>query len=269
MTTARIAALVLLTGIAALSLGVQWIWPHGYEEQFREHIDESPSAQFPLGTDELGRDRFARLLYGTRLSLLLAPAAAALSVLLAVAAGLAAALIGGVCDSALGALTDLLLSLPSLCVLVAARAALPLDTPPVYTVVITFGLLAAFGWAAPARVARNAVLSFLRREFILEARAMGTRGTRLVAIHLTPNLRAVAVAQFVTTLPAFVVGEANLGLLGLGVAEPLPSLGGLLRELENYHAIVDKPWMLAPVAVLVALIAAMHALAQGREVSHA
>ena len=269
MSCARIAALVVLGVIAVASLGVEWIWPHGYEEQFRDHIDAPPSVQFPLGTDELGRDRLARVLYGTRLSLLLAPAAAALSVLLAIGAGLAAGLIGGFCDSALGAVTDLLLSLPSLCVLVAARAALPLDTPPSQTIVITFGLLAVFGWAPPARVVRNAVLSLLRRDFILEARALGTRSTRLLVMHLTPNLRAVAAAQFVTTVPAFVVGEANLGLLGLGVAEPVPSLGGLLRELENYHAIVDKPWMLAPAGILVALIAAMHALAQGREVTHA
>jgi peptide/nickel transport system permease protein len=251
------------------ALGAQWIWPHGYEEQFRDNIDEPPSAKFPLGTDELGRDRLARLLHGTRLSLLLAPGAAALAVLLALAAGLIAALAGGVCDSVLGGVTDLLLSLPSLCVLVAARAALPLDTPASHTVIVTFGLLALFGWAPPARVVRNAVLALLRRDFVLEARAIGTRGARLLAVHLTPNLRALAVAQFLTTLPAFVVGEANLGILGLGVAEPVPSLGGLLRELESYHAIVEKPWMLAPVAVLVTLIGAMHALAQDREVTHA
>ena len=269
MTASRAMAALVLAVLVVLAFGVQWVWPHGYEEQFREHIDERPSAQFPLGTDELGRDRFARLLYGTRLSLFLAPAAAALAVLLAVTAGLAAALLGGICDSALGALTDLLVSLPSLCVLLAARAALPLDTPPAQTIMVTFGLLALFGWAAPARVVRNAVLSLARRDFVLEARALGTRGPRLLAVHLAPNLRPIAVAQFVTTLPAFVVGEANLGILGLGVAEPMPSLGGMLRELENYNAILDKPWMLAPVCVLVALIAAMHALAQGREVTHA
>ncbi|HET8548784.1 MAG TPA: ABC transporter permease [Bryobacteraceae bacterium] len=269
MTASRAAAAVVLAALAVLSAGVPWLWPHGYEEQFREHIDERPSAQFPLGTDELGRDRLARLLYGTRLSLLLAPAAAAVAVLVAVIAGLAAALLGGLWDSALGGLTDLLVSLPSLCVLVAARAALPLDTPPGQTIIVTFGLLAVFGWAPPARVVRNAVLSLSRRDFVLEARALGMSSPRLFAVHLAPNLRPVAVAQFVTTLPAFVVGEANLGILGLSVAEPVPSLGGLLRELENYRAIFDKPWMLAPVAVLVALIAAMHVLAKGREMSHA
>jgi peptide/nickel transport system permease protein len=269
MSLGRVLATLVLSAIAALSLGAQWVWPQGYEEQFRDHIDERPSVQFPLGTDELGRDRLARLLYGTRLSLLLAPAAAAAAVIVAVSAGLAAGLAGGICDSILGALTDLLLSLPSLCVLVAARAALPLDTPPAQTIVITFALLALFGWAPPARVMRNAVQSLARRDFVLEARAMGTGGPRLYAVHLAPNLRPIAVAQFVTTLPAFVVGEANLGILGLGIAEPVPSLGGLLRELENYRAVIDKPWMLAPVVVLVALIAAMHALARGREVAHA
>jgi peptide/nickel transport system permease protein len=267
--TLRIIAAVVLALIATASAGAQWVWPHGYEEQFREHIDERPSARFPLGTDELGRDRLARLLYGTQLSLLLAPAAAAAAVLIALTAGVAAALLGGIFDSGLGALTDLLLSLPSLCVLVAARAALPLDTAPAQTVVLTFGLLALFGWAPPARVVRNAVLSLARRDFVLEAHAMGAGGRRVFLMHLVPNLRPVELAQFVTTLHAFVVGEANLGILGLGVAEPVPSLGGLLRELENYRAVADKPWMLAPVAVLILLIAAMHALAQGREIANA
>ena len=155
MTRVQKTALVVL-GIVALASLVGGIHrSSSYSEQFRDAISAPPSARFPLGTDELGRDRFARLLYGTRVSLLLAPAAALLSTLIAAADRAAAPVtLGGRWERVVTSGIDLFLSLPWLFLLLAVRALLPLNTSPMTSVMITFLLLGCLGWATPARIIR-------------------------------------------------------------------------------------------------------------------
>ncbi len=109
--------------------------------------------------------------------------------------------------------------------LITARAALPLDISPWTSVTITFGLLGLLGWAAPCRVIRAATRSLARSEFVGAAHARGIRPWRIAFRQLLPNLRPVLAAQFWTNVPLFLLAEANLSFLGLGVAEPLPSWG--------------------------------------------
>jgi peptide/nickel transport system permease protein len=101
---------------------------------------------------------------------------------------------------------------------------------------------------------------------MLNARAMGCRSWRIAAVQLAPNMKAVLWAQFLVSIPLFVLAEANLSMLGLGVAEPLPSLGGLVRELENFSNLSAQPWRLAPLLLLFAAVSAFQAFAAGREV---
>lgn len=254
MTRVQKAALVALAVVALASLLAGWISSSSYSEQFRDAISAPPSARFPLGTDDLGRDRFARLLYGTRVSLLLAPCAALLSTLIAAVVGGTAGLAGGRWERAVTAGIDLFLSLPWLFLLLAVRAALPLNTRPFTSVMITFALLGCLGWATPARVIRAGTRTLVNSDFLVQARASGISSARLFWRHLLPNLRPILLAQFWVSVPVFILSEANLGLLGLGVAEPLPSWGVLLRELENYSAVLQNPWMLAPVILLVGVV---------------
>ncbi len=209
-----------------------------------------PSAQFWLGTDELGRDRFARLLYGTRVSLLLAPGrGAAFHSDLPGLIGGAAGYLGGRWERMVTTGVDLFLSLPWLFLLLAVRALLPLNTSPVTSVAITFLLLGCLGWAAPARIIRAGTRTLVNSDYLVQASASGISRWRLFWRHLLPNLRPILLAQFWISVPLFILSEANLGLLGLGVSEPLPSWGALLRELENYSAVLQNPWMLAPAGV--------------------
>ena len=150
----KIALAVLAVAVAA-SLGAGFLAQHSYAEQSRDFISAPPSAHFWLGTDELGRDRFARLLYGTRVSLLLAPAAALLATLIAAMAGGAAGYLGGRAERLVTSGVDLFLSLPWLFLLLAVRAVLPLNVSPQLSVALTFLLLGMLGWAAPARVIRT------------------------------------------------------------------------------------------------------------------
>ena len=251
--TAQQIALVVLASVALASLLAGFIAP-SYAEQFRDSISAPPSARFLLGTDDLGRDRLARLLYGTRVSLLLAPAAALLSTLLAALIGGLAGYLGGRWERYVTSGIDLFLSLPWLFLLLAARALLPLNTSPITSVAITFLLLGCLGWATPARIIRAGTRTLVNADYLVQARASGISAVRLFWRHLLPNLRPILLAQFWISVPVFILSEANLGLLGLGVSEPLPSWGALLRELENYTAVLQNPWMLAPVVLLVVVV---------------
>lgn len=251
MKRARSVAIVFLAAVFLASLLVELIGPASYAKQFREAPNAPPSRQFILGTDELGRDRFSRLLYGSRVSLLLAPAAALLATAIAACAGGVAGYLGGRWDKLLTGLTDLFLSLPWLFLLLAVRALLPLNVSPLFSLVITFALLGLLGWPAAGRVVRASARSLCTSDFVLQARASGCSSSRVFFVHVLPNLQPVLFAQFWLAIPVFILSEATLGLLGLGVAEPVPSWGNLLRGLENYPAVAANPWMLAPAALLV------------------
>jgi len=258
----RRIAIAVLTVICLAALGAELFAPAPYQVQFRETPNAAPSAQHPLGTDDLGRDRLSRLLYGSRISLLLAPAAALLATAIAAVAGASAAFLGGWWERTFLSGTDLSLSLPWIFFLITVRALLPLDVAPIVSISITFLLLGALGWAGPARVVRASVATMLRSEFMLQARASGSTGVRLVLIHVLPNLRPVLIAQFLISIPVFILSEANLGLLGLGVAEPMPSWGNLLRDLERFSEVRSNPWLLAPAAMLIAVVICFQIIAR-------
>ena len=254
MRILRLLAWTVLAITVCAALGANWIAPAPYEKQFREFPNAHPGSQFPLGTDELGRDRLSRLLYGTRISLLLAPAAALLAALIAAAVGICAGMAGGRLEQLVLSGVDLVASLPWLFLLIAVRAIMPLNVSAYASVGVTFLLLGALGWAGGARVIRSAVCSVKESGFMVQARSMGISGARLFVVQLLPNLRTPVMAQFWLSIPLFILAEANLGVLGLGVSEPLPSWGNLLLDLVNHREIAEAPWRLAPAALLVLVL---------------
>ena len=249
----RLACAVLLL-VAGVSLAASWLAPAGYAKQYREVAGAAPSHEHWLGTDEIGRDRFARVLYGTRISLLLAPAAALLSTLLAALIGGLAGYLGGSWARCAMAVTDLFLSLPWLFLLITVRAMMPLNVSPLVSVLVTFLMLGMLGWTSASRVLCATASSLRDSDFVRQARASGIRGTRLFWIHVLPNLKPVLYAQFWISIPAFILSEANLGILGLGVAEPLPSWGSLLKELEGLVSVAEEPWKFVPLILLVIVV---------------
>jgi peptide/nickel transport system permease protein len=254
MRRVRQLAVAFLLVVALVSLLADWIAPADYAQQFRDAPAAPPSRQHLLGTDELGRDRLSRLLYGTRISLLLAPLAALGSTLIAALVGGLAGYLGGRWRRTAMAITDLMMSLPWLFLLITARALLPLNVSPLTSVTITFLLLAMLGWAGSARVLCAGANSLRNSDFVLQARASGVQGPRLFLRHVLPNLKPELSAQFWISIPVFILSEANLGILGLGVAEPLPSWGNLLRELEGTISFRPEMWKLVPLGVLALVV---------------
>jgi len=246
----RRVSVVILVVLAIAAVASLWL-PVSASEQMRDAIDAAPSWRLPLGADDLGRDRLARVLCGLRLSLLLTAAAACVSTAIAGVVGGVAGWYGGRVEQLAMAVADLFVSLPWLFLLIMVRAALPLNVSPMVSIGLTFLLLGILGWAAPARVIRAQARAVADSDYLLQARASGCGRLRLFLKHLAPNLRPVLAAQFWICVPVYIVGEANLGLLGLGVSEPFVSLGGIIRELQTETAFLAHPWILAPAIVLV------------------
>ncbi len=255
----------ILCAIFAAGLFAGTVSPYSYARQFRDLPSAAPSVSHLLGTDSLGRDLFTQLMYGTRISLLLAPAAALLSTLIAGVFGAIAGLAGGWCERIILAAADLCMALPLLFVLLALRAFLPLDIPPILSVIATFVLLGLLGWPSSLRVTWAATKSFRNSDFLLFARATGCGRWRMILHHVLPNLRPVLYAQFWISIPLFILTEATLSMLGLGVMQPVPSLGNLLRGLEDISAVSANPWRLSPLVLLILVVVCFQLILPAQE----
>ncbi|HEY2859497.1 MAG TPA: ABC transporter permease subunit [Terracidiphilus sp.] len=245
-------ALATLSAIA-IARGVS------YAYQDREHTLAATSVTHPAGTDALGRDRLVRVAAALLLSLAGASAAAALTTAAAAGVGALAAFAGKSVGWMVLLICDVFLALPWLFLLMMVRAALPLNTSPAHSAAITFLVLAALGWPACARAVYRGVTALKNVDWMLQARAGGLRRRQLIR-HVIPNLMPLLLPLFLVSVPAFVMAEANLGALGLGIAEPLPSWGGMLLELDNSAMLLQTRWVYFPVALLVLILLLLEAV---------
>lgn len=263
MTAYRKIALCVLLAVCAGALIGSVLAPYPYDRQFRDSPNAPPSSGFFLGTDELGRDRFSRLLYATRTSIVLAPAASAISTGLALLMALLMAgsgRKGKPARAVFSSLTTVCLALPWIFLFIILRAELPLDTQPLTSVLITFGLMGVAGWAWPARIFAAEIEEIEKSGWLLQARAAGIPNSRIAWRFAWPHLRATAAAQFVLLIPTYIVAEASLGLLGLDVAEPMPSWGNLLKDLQHPDLVRANPWVLAPLVLLIVVMVCLETL---------
>jgi len=187
--------------------------------------------------------------------------------LLAAFVGTLAGYLGGAWEKVAMTAADLFLSLPWLFLLLMVRAMLPLNVSAFTSVAITFLLLGLLGWAASARVVCTGARAVRDSDFVLLARASGIGRARLLMLHILPNLKPVLLAQFWIAIPVFILSEANLGILGLGVAEPLPSWGSLLRELESFANFSNEYWRLVPLVLLVITVTSFQMILSRDEVA--
>lgn len=267
MKLIRRVALALLIVIACCGLLAPKIAPYSAEEQFRDATDAPPGARFLMGTDDLGRDRFSRLLYATRVSALLAPAAALCSIVLALLIVSLGASGRIWIESLVTGATTICLAIPWIFLFIVMRAALPLNAGPAASVALTFGLMGVAGWAWPARVFAASVREIRQSGWLMQARAAGVSASRIAIAYAWPHLRSVASAQFRVLIPSYILAEASLGLIGLGVPDPLPSWGNLLRDLQHPDIVRANPWILAPLGLLVIVMICVESLTPLREVT--
>ena len=216
--------------------------------------DERLGPWLPLGGDGSGRDVFARLVYGARLSLAVALAATLGALLIGTLVGGAAGAAGGVVDEALMRLSDFVIVLPAMYVVLSLRAALPLVLPPAQVFALVAGILALVGWPIVARGVRAIVAGERERDYAQAAIALGAGRARLLLRHLLPAARGFLAAQAALLAAAFILAEATLSYVGLGFPDPSVSWGVMLQEAANVSAMADAPWMLAPAAGIFLLV---------------
>jgi peptide/nickel transport system permease protein len=214
-----------------------------------------------LGSDGLGRDQLSRILYGGQISLLAGLLGAGCTVFLGALIGTVAGFYGGWRDALLMRLAELFLALPWLYLLFALRAFLPLAVSPLRAFFLVVVVLAAVGWARPARLVRGVVLSVKERDFVRAARGFGAGDGYLVRRHILPETRSVLLTQTAILVPQFVLAEMTLSFLGLGIPEPVPSWGNLLVILQQYSVLVSYWWMYLPALAIVPFFVGYQGLA--------
>ena len=218
---------------------------------------------FLLGTDRLGRDMFSRLAYGTRISLTIGLIGVTLKFVLGIVLGGLAGYYGGWVDMAIQRLIEIIRSFPELPLWMALSAALPVSWSPLY---IYFGItliLGLIGWTGLGRAVRSKLLSLREEDFCTAANLMGATPKRIIFRHLIPSFMSHLIASATLAIPTMILGETALSFLGLGLRPPITSWGVLLTEAQNINVVALYPWLLLPVAPVIATVLAFNFLGDG------
>jgi oligopeptide transport system permease protein len=243
-------ALGLLVFISFVAVFGPWVSPYAVDTLDWQHLAVAPGATAShwLGTDRLGRDLFVRTLHGVRISLVISLLASAVSVVIGVLWGAVAGYVGGRTDGWMMRFVDVLYSLPYLFIVIILTTLFTRGSVTVLLVAI-----GAVGWLTTARIVRGQTLSLKRREFVEAARATGVGTAGIIARHIVPNLIGPVAVYATLTIPQMITFESFLSFLGLGVQEPLASLGSLIND--GAQEMQSAPWMLlVPAVFLVALL---------------
>ena len=202
---------------------------------------QGPSASHWLGTDIQGRDVWARLVYGARVSLSAGIVSQSIALTIGLALGLVAGYYGGWIDEIVMRLADVTLAFPTLLLLIAMAAALQ---PSLGVVFLTIGLV---GWAGMARLVRGQVLVVRQLEFVQASKALGARDVRVVMLHVLPSVVAPVLIAVTLGVAAAIMAESALSFLGLGVQPPTPSWGSMIADGRDLNQLRNAPWTsLAP-----------------------
>jgi peptide/nickel transport system permease protein len=236
--SARLAWLgvLIVVVVVLMAASADYITPYDPIDQDYNAILQSPDADHWLGTDDVGRDIYSRIVYGTRVSLLVGLASVLFAVACGVPMGLAAGFWGGWIDSVLMRITDALWSFPGLILALAVAAALG---PGLNNVVFAVGIVSV---PIFSRLVRGEALAVRERDFFLAAHALGAGPVRMMVRHLLPNVIAPVIVQASLNVSLAIITEASLSFLGLGVAPPTPSWGSMLRTGYGY---IDRAWWIS------------------------
>ncbi len=217
---------------------------------------EKPCKLYLLGADKLGRDVFSRLLYGGRYSLGVALIGTFTTFVIGAIVGGIAGYFGGRVDTLIMRLVEVLMAIPGFYLLLSLRAVFPLELSSGQIFLIIVFILSFLGWAGLARVVRGIVLSVREKEFVLAAKTYGASSLRIIVKHILPNTYFYLLVSATMAIPAFILGEASLSLLGLGIQEPEPSWGNMLSDVRNITLLSFYPWLLAPgMAIFITILA--------------
>jgi peptide/nickel transport system permease protein len=202
-----------------------------------------PSWKHLFGTDDLGRDIFSRTVYGARISLTVGLVAVSISILIGTLFGAIAGYYGGLTDGFIMRFVDVMLSFPSIFLILAIQAML---TPNIYNVMIVIGITS---WMGVARLVRGEYLKIRELQYVEAAKAIGCSNLRIIFRHMLPNAQAPIIVAATLGMASAILVESALSFLGMGVQPPMPSWGNMLMDAQAYMR--DAPWMAIIPGILI------------------
>lgn len=241
------AGLTILLLLILISVFAPLITPYSPIGMDLRNIRKAPTELHLLGTDGVGRDILSRVLHAGQISLTVGLVSVSISALIGILIGVIAGFAGGKVDLILMRLTDMVMTFPSLVIIIVVASIMG---PSVYNAMLVIGLLT---WPSIARLVRSQFLSLREQQFVLAARSIGVSNFKIAFMHIFPNtISSITVAVTFGVANAILM-EASLSFLGLGVQAPTPSWGNMLRDAQSLNILEEMPWIWLPPGILIAL----------------
>lgn len=243
------ASLILLLIIAFMCIFAPYIYPHPYDEQNIEFTNQGPTLQHIFGLDDLGRDIFARIWIGGRVSLTIGVVGALVSLLIGVLYGGISGYMGGLVDDIMMRILEILSGIPYMVMVI------------IVTVFLGKGMsslllaLCITSWTGLARLVRGQVLELKESEYVMAAKALGTPTLKIVTRHLIPNTMSIIIVQTTFSIPSFIFSEAFLSFIGMGIQPPLTSWGAMASLGQQQMAYYPHELIFPALAISVTMLA--------------
>ncbi len=218
---------------------------------------------FLLGTDVQGRDLWSRLMYGTRISLTIGLVGVSISLVLGVVLGGLSGYHGGLIDTLIQRVIEILRSIPTIPLWMGLAAALPREWTILQVYFAITIIISLLGWTELARVVRGRFLALREEDFVVSARLVGCSQVRTIFVHMVPSFMSHIIAASTLALPAMIVSETALSFLGLGLRPPAISWGVLLQQAQNVQTVAISPWLMLPALPVIVAVMAFNFLGDG------
>lgn len=231
---------VIVLALLLVGMFAHVLAPYGYNETYVGPRLAAPSAQYPLGCDQLGRDLLSRIIYGARISVIVGLSVSAISVALSTIIGVICGYVGGKLDLVVQRFVDAWLCIPPLFLILTLIA---VTGPGMLQVIIVLGLLFGIG---QSRIVRGATMGIRANTYLEAAKAIGCTTGRVLWKHVLPNVTAPIIVLFTITMGAAILAEATISFLGFGIPPPTPSWGGMLSEAGRRYMLMAPHLALWP-----------------------
>jgi oligopeptide transport system permease protein len=243
-----LAGFFLVGLLIFIAIFADFIAPFAYDDADPMQALQFPSAAHWLGTDEVGRDVYSRILHGTRISLAVGLGVTAIALLIGVPLGLAAGLLGGAADFLIMRLVEVFTAVPAL---LLALLLISIFGGGLLNVILALGIVA---WLDTTRLLRAQLLSLRERDFVLAARTVGVSNARIAVRHLLPNAVAPLIVAVTIGIPVAIFAEAGLSFLGLGINDPIPSWGKMVGNAMSYMRVYWHLGVFPTLAIAVTML---------------
>lgn len=224
---------------------------------------EEPGTVYLLGTDRSGRDLLSRIIYGGQISMTIGLVGVALTIIFGSVLGTVSGYFGGIVDTLMQRVIELLMSFPSIALWAAFAAALPADMENITRFFFISIILSLIGWTGLARQVRAKVLAYREMDFASAAKAAGASHARIILIHMLPNALSHIIVIATLAIPGMILAETALSFLGLGILPPSVSWGTLLQDAQTVATVIKFPWLMLPGAFVILAVLSFNFVGDG------